>query len=136
MTAALLDARLRAKYFSILLQTVKMNGAQFENDERVAALLYRDAGGRPDIAKRILKDVLDTAFYRLQLERTALQERILELHATPLDEETLPPFPSLHGSPLQAPASANTPKGFLPLPSSPRVRFLEPIDSGASEFAL
>lgn len=68
MNTAVLDASLRAKYFGALLYSVIPRNNRLENDERLAALLYQDAGRRPDIAKRILKDVLDTAFYRMKVQ--------------------------------------------------------------------
>lgn len=71
MNAATLDATLRAKYFGALLYSITIKSNRLENDERLAALLCQDAGKRPDIAKRILKDVLDTAFYRMKIQHSS-----------------------------------------------------------------
>lgn len=68
MNAATLDTTLRAKYFGALLYSINIKSNRLENDERLSMLLYQDAGKRPDIAKRILKDVLDTAFYRMKIQ--------------------------------------------------------------------
>lgn len=131
MTAATLDASLRAKYFGALLYSVIMKNNHLENDERLSALLYKDAGRRPDIAKRILKDVLDTAFYRLQLERAALKERVTELEGD-INAHAYPPPPPFSS---WSKRTRNPQSPSNPLPKSPAMQLLEPIEEPGA-FAL
>lgn len=135
MTPAALDFQLRAKFFTALLHQAKMellpNGTfSVENDERLAALLIQDAKHRPDLAKRILDDVVNTILYRTLIERKALEYRLQELKAltnpAEPDAPLPPPPPSTPAQKRHSPTQGHT---TPPLPSSPCVRFLEPVDT-------
>ncbi len=132
-------AKLHAKYFVALLNTaqmeVKPDGTiQFQADERLAALLRADSKRRPDVAKRILDDVLSTSMYRLLLQRAALQERIDELSSASQTGE------DPQENPLEPPAAIyarhQTRPVTPPLPASPALTLLEPTELEMEPFDL